>query len=101
GGNVTFSCRSVTKEDVIQVTWQKETDGAEDNIATYTNSWLLSHGLRLIGSFQKKVHFTRPTPKATAITLQNLTLEDESYYKCVFSVFCHGSISKEMCLNIQ
>uniref|UniRef100_A0A8C3U2A9 Immunoglobulin V-set domain-containing protein n=1 Tax=Catharus ustulatus TaxID=91951 RepID=A0A8C3U2A9_CATUS len=56
-------------------------------MATYSSI----HGQRLIGSFQKKVHFTRATPKASAITLQNLTLEDDSYYRCIFSVpfsFC-------------
>uniref|UniRef100_A0A8C3M4N6 Uncharacterized protein n=1 Tax=Geospiza parvula TaxID=87175 RepID=A0A8C3M4N6_GEOPR len=44
------------------------------------------HGLRLIGSFQK-VSLTRATPKASAITLQNLILEDDSYYRCIFKNF--------------
>ncbi|XP_023802161.1 uncharacterized protein LOC111943415 [Cyanistes caeruleus] len=56
--------------------------------------------LRLTGSFQKKVLFTRGS-KASAVTLQNLTLEADSYYKCIFNVFHHGSFSIEICLNIQ
>ncbi|NXC11731.1 OX2G protein, partial [Orthonyx spaldingii] len=83
--------------DVLQVTWQKRNGTSFLNMATYSPT----HGLRLIGSFQKKVRFTRATPKASAITLQNLTLEDESCYRCVFNVFHHGSFSKEIHLNIQ
>ncbi|NWV15876.1 OX2G protein, partial [Ptilonorhynchus violaceus] len=67
------------------------------NMATYSTI----HGLRLIGSFQKKVRFTKATSKASAITLQNLTFQDESYYRCIFNVFPHGSFSTEICLNIQ
>uniref|UniRef100_A0A803W8Q3 Ig-like domain-containing protein n=1 Tax=Ficedula albicollis TaxID=59894 RepID=A0A803W8Q3_FICAL len=79
------------------VTWQKRNGTSFQNMATYSSV----HGQRLIGWFQKKVHFTRATPKASAITLQNLTLEDDSYYRCIFNVFRHGSFSKEICLNVQ
>uniref|UniRef100_A0A8C3KEF3 Ig-like domain-containing protein n=1 Tax=Calidris pygmaea TaxID=425635 RepID=A0A8C3KEF3_9CHAR len=75
--------------DVLQVTWQKRNGSAFQNIATYSPN----HGLRLIGSFQKKVHFTRITLKDSAITLQNLSFEDESYYRCIFNVFPHGSFT--------
>ncbi|XP_031950021.1 uncharacterized protein LOC116436750 [Corvus moneduloides] len=97
GGEANFYCNFSLWMDVLQVTWQKRNGTSFQNMATYSPV----HGLRLIGSFQKKVRFTRATPKASAITLQNLTLEDESYYKCIFSVFRHGSISKDIRLNIQ
>ncbi|XP_074428943.1 cell surface glycoprotein CD200 receptor 1-like [Larus michahellis] len=83
--------------DVLQVTWQKRNGSFFQNIATYSPK----HGLKLIESFQKKVRFTRATLRAPAITLQNLTFEDESYYRCIFNVFPHGSFSKDICLNIQ
>ncbi|XP_014802626.1 PREDICTED: uncharacterized protein LOC106890991 [Calidris pugnax] len=97
GGEATFSCNFSLSMDVLQVTWQKRNGSAFQNIATYSPN----HGLRLIGSFQKKVHFTRITLKDSAITLQNLSFEDESYYRCIFNVFPHGSFSKDICLNIQ
>ncbi|NWU32724.1 OX2G protein, partial [Dyaphorophyia castanea] len=97
GGEANFYCNFSLWMDVLQVTWQKRNGTSFQNMATYSPR----HGLRLIGSFQKKVRFTRATPKASAITLQNLTLEDESYYRCIFNVFNHGSISKEIRLNIQ
>ncbi|NWH82686.1 OX2G protein, partial [Piaya cayana] len=97
GGEANFYCNFSLTMDVLQVTWQKRNGSSFHNIATYSPH----HGLRLIGSFQKKVHFTGATLKATAITLQNLTFEDESYYRCIFNVFPHGSFSKDIYLNIQ
>lgn len=97
GGEANIYCNFSFSMDVLQVTWQKRNGTSFQNMATYSSI----HGQRLIGSFQKKVHFTRATPKASAITLQNLTLEDDSYYRCIFSVFRHGSFSKDICLNIQ
>ncbi|NXT61488.1 OX2G protein, partial [Chaetops frenatus] len=97
GGEANIYCNFSLWIDVLQVTWQKKNGTSFQNMATYSPI----HGLRLIGSFQKKVRFTRATPNASAIILQNLTLEDESSYRCIFNVFCHGSISKEIRLNIH
>lgn len=97
GGEANLCCNFSLSMDVLQVTWQKKNGSSFLNIATYSPN----HGLRMIGLFEKKVHFTRATLKASAITLQNLTFEDESYYRCIFNVFPHGSFSKDICLNIQ
>ncbi|KFP64347.1 OX-2 membrane glycoprotein, partial [Cariama cristata] len=97
GGEVNFYCNFSLSIDVLQVTWQKRNGSSFQNIATYSSN----HGLRLIGPFQKKVRFTRATLNASAITLQNLTFEDESYYRCIFNVFPHGSFTGDICLNIQ
>ncbi|XP_040438984.1 uncharacterized protein LOC121083094 isoform X3 [Falco naumanni] len=97
GGEANFSCNFLLSMEVLQVTWQKRMGSSFQNIATYSPK----HGLRLIEPFQKKARFITAAVKASAITLQNLTFEDESYYRCIFSVFPHGSFSKEICLNIQ
>ncbi|NXU34737.1 OX2G protein, partial [Drymodes brunneopygia] len=96
-GEAKIYCNFSLPMDVLQVTWQKRNGTSLQNMATYSPIY----GLRLIGSFQKKVRFTIATPKASAITLQNLTLEDDSDYRCIFNVFHHGSFSKEIHLNIQ
>ncbi|NXL21369.1 OX2G protein, partial [Setophaga kirtlandii] len=96
-GEANFYCNFLLSMDALQVTWQKRNGTSFRNMASYSPI----HGLRLIGSFQKEVSFPRATPKASAITLQNLTLEDDSYYRCIFNVFRHGSLSKEIRLNIQ
>ncbi|XP_035396484.2 uncharacterized protein LOC118245041 [Cygnus atratus] len=97
GGEANIYCNFSLSLDVLQVTWQKRNGSSFQNIATYSKTY----GLRLIGSFQKKACFTRAALKASAITIQNLTFEDESCYRCIFNAFPDGSYSKDICLNIQ
>ncbi|XP_053827966.1 LOW QUALITY PROTEIN: OX-2 membrane glycoprotein-like [Vidua macroura] len=96
GGNVTFSCRSVTKEDVIQVTWQKEMDGTEDNIATYSTI----NGQKIAKAYISHVSFAHSEYQASAISLHGVTLQDEGCYKCIFNTFPSGAVTGRMCLKV-
>ncbi|NWI62230.1 OX2G protein, partial [Todus mexicanus] len=96
GGNVTFSCRSVTKEDVLQVTWQKEMDGAEDNIATYSTM----NGQKIAKGYESHVSFAHSELHSSAISLHGVTLQDEGCYKCIFNTFPSGAITGRMCLEV-
>ncbi|XP_027504546.1 OX-2 membrane glycoprotein isoform X1 [Corapipo altera] len=96
GGNVTFSCQSVTKEDVIQVTWQKETDGPEDNIATYSTM----NGQKIAKGYVSHVSFAHSELQASAISLHGVTLQDEGCYKCIFNTFPSGAVTGRMCLKV-
>ncbi|XP_063006475.1 OX-2 membrane glycoprotein-like [Melospiza melodia melodia] len=96
GGNVTLSCRSVTKEDVIQVTWQKETDGTEDNIATYSTI----NGQKIAKAYVSHVSFAHSKLQASAISLDGVTLQDEGCYKCIFNTFPSGAVTGRMCLKV-
>uniref|UniRef100_A0A8U8B4F5 Uncharacterized protein n=1 Tax=Geospiza parvula TaxID=87175 RepID=A0A8U8B4F5_GEOPR len=96
GRNVTFSCRSVAKEDVIQVTWQKEMDGAEDNIATYSTI----NGQKISKAYVSHVSFAHSELQASAISLHGVTLQDEGCYKCIFNTFPSGAVTGRMCLKV-
>lgn len=96
GGNVTFSCQSATKEDVIQVTWQKETDGTEDNIATYS----VMNGQKIAKGYVGHVSFAHSELRASAISLHGVTLQDEGCYKCIFNTFPSGAVTGRMCLKV-
>ncbi|NXX55637.1 OX2G protein, partial [Scopus umbretta] len=96
GGNVTFSCRSVTKEDVLQVTWQKEMDGAEDNIATYSTM----NGQKIAKAYVSHVSFVHSELQVSAISLHGVTLQDEGCYKCIFNTFPSGAVTGGMCLKV-
>uniref|UniRef100_A0A8D2PVZ7 Ig-like domain-containing protein n=1 Tax=Zosterops lateralis melanops TaxID=1220523 RepID=A0A8D2PVZ7_ZOSLA len=96
GGNVTFSCQSATKEDVIQVTWQKETDGTEDNIATYS----VMNGQKIAKDYVSHVSFAHSELRASAISLHGVTLQDEGCYKCIFNTFPSGAVTGRMCLKV-
>ncbi|KAM6419851.1 nectin-1-like [Pluvialis apricaria] len=96
GGNITFSCRSVTKEDVLQVTWQKEVDGVEDNIATFSTM----NGQKITKGYVGHVSFAHSELQASAISLHRVTLQDEGCYKCIFNTFPSGAVSGRMCLKV-
>ncbi|NXC15147.1 OX2G protein, partial [Corythaeola cristata] len=96
GGNVNFSCQLVTKEDVLQVTWQKETDGAEDNIATYSTM----NGQKIAKGYVGHMSFAHSELEASAISLRGVTLQDEGCYKCIFNTFPSGAVSGRMCLKV-
>ncbi|XP_062479954.1 OX-2 membrane glycoprotein-like isoform X2 [Pezoporus occidentalis] len=96
GGNVTFACQSVTKEDVLQVTWQKETDGAEDNIATYS----MMNGQKIAKGYVGHVSFAHRELRASAISLHGVTLQDEGCYKCIFNTFPSGALTGRTCLKV-
>ncbi|XP_031445847.1 OX-2 membrane glycoprotein-like isoform X3 [Phasianus colchicus] len=96
GGNITFSCQSVTNEDIIQVTWQKEMDGAEDNIATYSTM----NGQKIAKSYYGHVSFAHSDLQASAISLHRVTLQDEGCYKCIFNTFPSGAVTGRMCLKV-
>ncbi|NXL55772.1 OX2G protein, partial [Chordeiles acutipennis] len=96
GGNITFSCRLVTNEDVLQVTWQKETDEAEDNIATYSTM----NGQKIAKDYLSHVSFAHSELQASAISLRRVTLQDEGCYKCIFNTFPLGAVTGRMCLKV-
>ncbi|NXX81805.1 OX2G protein, partial [Urocolius indicus] len=96
GGNVTFSCQTVTKEDVLQVTWQKEMDEVEDNIATYS----VMNGQKIAKDYVGHVSFVHSELQASAISLCGVTLQDEGCYKCIFNTFPSGAVTGRMCLKV-
>nr|XP_013805456.1 PREDICTED: OX-2 membrane glycoprotein [Apteryx mantelli mantelli] len=96
GGNVTFSCRLITNEDALQVTWQKEMEGADDNIATYSTI----NGQKIVKSYGSHVSFAHSGLQASAISLQGVTFQDEGCYKCIFNTFPSGAVTGRMCLKV-
>ncbi|NWX87904.1 OX2G protein, partial [Nothoprocta pentlandii] len=96
GGNVTFSCRLITNEDALQVTWQKETEGEDDNIATYSTV----NGQKIVKSYGSNVSFVHSGLQASAISLQGVTFQDEGCYKCIFNTFPSGAVTGRMCLKV-
>ncbi|NXP51695.1 OX2G protein, partial [Heliornis fulica] len=96
GENVTFSCLTATKEDVLQVTWQKETNGSEDNIATYSTI----NGQKIAKGYVGHVSFTQSELQASSISIHRVTLRDEGCYKCIFNTFPSGAVTGRMCLKV-
>nr|XP_020456277.1 OX-2 membrane glycoprotein-like [Monopterus albus] len=98
GGDAHYRCAVDIPAGVLQVTWQRLfKDQSIENMATYSERF----GQQINGPFLGKVIFTEASLNSTAITLKNVTWEDESCYICSFNVYPDGSKRKQACLTVQ
>ncbi|XP_054668186.1 OX-2 membrane glycoprotein-like isoform X1 [Grus americana] len=97
GHNVTLSCTLTEPQDVLQVTWQKNSGKSHyDNIATYS----IAKGLKIHEPYQDRMNFTSLVLNETSITFWDTRMEDSGCYTCLFNVFPLGSFSGRTCLNV-
>ncbi|NXI96751.1 OX2G protein, partial [Psophia crepitans] len=97
GDNVTLGCVLREPQDVLQVTWQKDSEKSHDNVATYS----IANGLKIHEPYQGRMNFTSLVLNETSITFWDTRMEDSGCYTCVFNRFPLGSISGHTCLNVS
>uniref|UniRef100_A0A4W5K438 Ig-like domain-containing protein n=1 Tax=Hucho hucho TaxID=62062 RepID=A0A4W5K438_9TELE len=83
-------------KDVRQVTWQQETTGAIENVATYSKR---SPDVNL--PFQRNVEFEDEGLQNCSIVIRGVSRGDESCYKCLFNTYPDGAISGITCLRVN
>ncbi|KAG8543893.1 hypothetical protein GDO81_023437, partial [Engystomops pustulosus] len=98
GGTVTLLCQLMTpKANVIQVTWQKESGNFTGTLAT--NSRI--YGQKLLGYYARRTkHSTEDAPNVSAISISNLSPQDEGCFKCIFNLFPSGASTGTICLEV-
>uniref|UniRef100_A0A6G1S2P7 CD200 molecule n=1 Tax=Hypotaenidia okinawae TaxID=2861861 RepID=A0A6G1S2P7_9GRUI len=96
GESVTLSCVLTEPEDVLQVTWQKDSEKPDNNIATYSTS----KGLRIREPYRGRMNFTSLVLNKTSITLWDTRMEDSGCYLCLFNAFPFGSFSGRICMTV-
>ncbi|NWH56188.1 OX2G protein, partial [Geococcyx californianus] len=96
GDNVTLSCALTEPKDVLQVTWQKESEKSHNNIATYSPT----KGLKIHEPYQDRMNFTSLVLNQTSITFWDTRMHDSGCYKCLFNAFPFGSFSGRTCLSV-
>ncbi|XP_033623952.1 OX-2 membrane glycoprotein-like [Fukomys damarensis] len=96
GGNVTIFCNLTSPADIVQITWQKIQNSLTQNIGTYSSKY----GEKILPPYIGRLQCKIIEPNSSFITIQEVTLEDEACYKCLFNVFPHGSHGEQICLNI-
>ncbi|KAL1022022.1 hypothetical protein UPYG_G00021210 [Umbra pygmaea] len=96
GETAHFSCMLLQPKDVLQVTWQKETSGGIENVATYNKRF----GPVVNLPFQGKVAFQDEGLKNCSVIIRRVTREDESCYRCLFNAYPDGAISGRTCLQV-
>uniref|UniRef100_H3A195 Ig-like domain-containing protein n=1 Tax=Latimeria chalumnae TaxID=7897 RepID=H3A195_LATCH len=92
----TFKCKMNKSKDILQVTWQKESNNSVENMATYSNNY----GHNVLEKFIDRVNITELGLYASAIIIENVRLEDEGCYLCLFNTYPFGSITKKQCLTV-
>ncbi|KAF7214708.1 OX-2 membrane glycoprotein [Nothobranchius furzeri] len=97
GGNASFTCTVAPTAGVLQVTWQRPSGEAIENLATFSKQF----GEQVNEPYRGKLSFTEKSLNSSSITLRNVTWEDEGCYVCAFNVFPEGSKRKQFCLTVQ
>ncbi|XP_034145462.1 OX-2 membrane glycoprotein isoform X2 [Esox lucius] len=97
GEDAHFSCGLMEPRDVLQVTWQKETPGGTENVASYNKRF----GPKVNPPFQGKVEFLNVGLQNCSIVIRGVSREDESCYKCLFNIYPDGSIIGRACLQVN
>ncbi|XP_075291191.1 OX-2 membrane glycoprotein [Opisthocomus hoazin] len=96
GDNVTLSCALKEHKDVLQVTWQKDSENSRHNIATYSTI----KGLKIHEPYQDRMNFTSLVLNETSITFWDTRMDDSGCYLCLFNAFPFGSSSGRTCLSV-
>uniref|UniRef100_A0A8C7NYK7 Ig-like domain-containing protein n=1 Tax=Oncorhynchus mykiss TaxID=8022 RepID=A0A8C7NYK7_ONCMY len=96
GEDAVLTCELMTPKDVRQVTWQKETPGPKENVATYSK-----RGPDVNVRFKGKVEFEDEGLQNCSIVIRGVSRGDESCYKCLFNTFPEGAISGTTCLHVN
>ncbi|XP_045555354.1 OX-2 membrane glycoprotein [Salmo salar] len=96
GEDAVLNCELMKPKDLRQVTWQKETTGANENVATYSK-----RGPDVNLPFQGKVEFEDEGLQNCSIVIRGVSRGDESCYKCLFNTFPDGPISGRTCLLVN
>ncbi|NXK51498.1 OX2G protein, partial [Chauna torquata] len=96
GDTVTLSCALTEPKEVLQVTWQKDSEKPHNNIATYSTI----KGLKIHEPYQDRMNFTSLVLNDTSITFWGVRMDDTGCYTCLFNVFPLGSFSGHTCLNV-
>ncbi|XP_039911825.1 OX-2 membrane glycoprotein [Hirundo rustica] len=96
GDSVTLSCALTEPMEVLQVTWQKNSEESHDNMATYSKA----NGLKIHKPYEDRMNFTNLELNQTSITFWDTRMDDSGCYKCLFNVYPFGSFSGNTCLSV-
>ncbi|XP_060226092.1 OX-2 membrane glycoprotein-like [Meriones unguiculatus] len=95
-GDVTIFCNLTSLANVEQITWQKIQGSLPQNIGTYSRKY----GEKILPPYVNRLHCKILEPSASFITIQKVTFEDKTCYKCLMNTFPYGSHGGQTCLNI-
>ncbi|XP_035006190.2 OX-2 membrane glycoprotein [Hippoglossus stenolepis] len=97
GEDALLSCQILQSENVVHVTWQKQTMDGRTNLATFNNIF----GSTVISDFRGKVEVIGRGLHNSSIVIKNVTEEeDEGCYLCLFITNPAGALTCRTCLRV-
>ncbi|XP_053312815.1 OX-2 membrane glycoprotein-like [Spea bombifrons] len=97
GESVTLKCSLQTPNlKVKQVTWKKFSKKGVTQVATYTAIL----GALVSSEYEKVLNITVKSLQATAITIWKTKASDDGTYQCIFNVFAHGAIVRNISVSL-
>ncbi|KAM4795593.1 uncharacterized protein WCC33_000651 [Rhinophrynus dorsalis] len=94
GSNATLYCRAETKEKFVQITWRRKSPHIEDFL-----TYIPGEEPNYLTPFGRRVIFQGNRDLDGSIVIQNVTLNDEGIYLCIFTTF--PSVTKEGEIKLQ
>lgn len=95
-GNVTLRCILTGTHRVVQVSWQKQTDGNFENIAVNQES----KDINVLGPYKHQLSFTAFALNDTAITFWKVSTKESGCYRCIFHTFPPPDFTETPCLSV-
>ncbi|XP_034464762.1 butyrophilin-like protein 2 [Hippoglossus hippoglossus] len=96
GEDALLSCQILQSENVVHVTWQKQTLDGRTNLATSNNIF----GSTVISDFRGKVEVKDGGLHNSSIVIKNVTEEDEGCYLCLFITNPAGALTGRTCIRV-
>ncbi|XP_078092158.1 nectin-4-like [Mustelus asterias] len=99
GMDVMLRCQLRTSQQdltVIQVAWARKTE-LKKTLALYSPKFGISYPLH--AGF-RRLRFKNPSPQDAPLIITDLRMSDADEYKCKFTTFPNGSISREITLEV-
>ncbi|XP_039599592.1 OX-2 membrane glycoprotein-like [Polypterus senegalus] len=95
--DVELGCQLQEPKSINQITWQKITGSAVNNLATYSEYF----GAKVLEPYEQRINISTSSLNVTSIKIKGVRPEDEGCYRCLFSEYPTGSVTGKTCLVVH
>ncbi|XP_069746716.1 nectin-3-like protein, partial [Narcine bancroftii] len=96
GKNFTLKCIVTVKEDVTQISWEKQEHGTADTVAVFHPKY----GISIQGNYSGRAEFTNPSSKDATILMTKVGFSDSGNYICKVVTFPLGNYQETSTVTV-
>ncbi|XP_072119619.1 nectin-3-like protein isoform X2 [Mobula birostris] len=96
GKNVTLKCFVTVKENVTQISWEKQERGTTDTVAVFHPKY----GISIQGDYSGRAEFTNPSSKDATIVITKVRFSDSGNYICKVVTFPLGNYQETSTVTV-